>query len=410
MINIAIMGYGVVGSGVAEVCQMNQAIMKQRTGYQIKIKKILDIRDFPDDPFGDRITHNPDDIFSDPDISIVVETIGGTSIAYKLSVQALKAGKHLITSNKELVAAHGPELMALARKKNVNYFFEASVGGGIPIIRPLHKSLAANEIRLIAGILNGTTNYILTRMDEAGITFEQALSEAQSKGYAEQDPTEDLNGSDACRKLAILASITTGQYVDYRKIYSEGITNILSTDLLYAHSLNMKLKLISRFKLLPDHRADMIVAPMLIGRNHPIAAADDVNNAILIEGNALGEAMFYGQGAGKLPTASAVVADIISCAMHLDRVRYLSEWVIPKQEILRDHGECSVQALVRFSNGLSAAQVRQVFDVYGAKPVKAQAQNEHAWLIGIASKLTEQQLASHISSFGEQVLSRIRLY
>ncbi|MDD3930595.1 MAG: homoserine dehydrogenase, partial [Eubacteriales bacterium] len=265
MINIAIMGYGVVGSGVAEVCQMNQAIMKQRTGYQIKIKKILDIRDFPDDPFGDRITHNPDDIFSDPDISIVVETIGGTSIAYKLSVQALKAGKHLITSNKELVAAHGPELMALARKKNVNYFFEASVGGGIPIIRPLHKSLAANEIRLIAGILNGTTNYILTRMDEAGITFEQALSEAQSKGYAEQDPTEDLNGSDACRKLAILASITTGQYVDYRKIYSEGITNILSTDLLYAHSLNMKLKLISRFKLLPDHRADMIVAPMLIG-------------------------------------------------------------------------------------------------------------------------------------------------
>ncbi|NLO35905.1 MAG: homoserine dehydrogenase [Clostridiaceae bacterium] len=410
MINIAIMGYGVVGSGVAEVCRMNADAIEKKAGQGINIKKILDLRDFPDDPFGDRVTHRAEDIFEDPDIAIVVETIGGTGIALELSRRALEAGKHVVTSNKELVAAHGPELMALAQAKSISYMYEASVGGGIPIVRPLHKCLSANVIQLVAGILNGTTNYILTRMDAAGIRFEQALSEAQEHGYAEQNPTADLDGLDACRKLAILGSITLGEYIDSRQVHTEGITSIMPPDLLYAQHLQMKLKLIGRFRLLLDQQADMIVAPMLISRSHPIAVADDVNNAILVEGNALGEALFYGRGAGKLPTASAVVADVIECAMHLGRLPHLITWAVSDRTIVRPHDDCPVQALVRLRDSLPAERVRELFGPYGAEPVQAQDLHEHAWLVGRDAVLSEGQLAARLRLLDADVIGRIRLF
>jgi len=410
MINIAIMGYGVVGSGVAEVCRMNADTIRKKAGRGINIKKILDLRDFPDDPFGDRVTHRAGDIFEDPDIAIVVETIGGTGIALDLSLQALRSGKHVVTSNKELVAAHGPELMALAQQMGVSYMYEASVGGGIPIVRPLHKCLSANVIQTVAGILNGTTNYILTRMDAAGIRFDQALAEAQAKGYAEQNPTADLDGLDACRKLAILGSITLGEYIDSRKVHTEGITSIMPTDLLYAQHLQMKLKLIGRFRLLPDRRADMIVAPMLICRSHPIAVADDVNNAILVEGNALGEALFYGRGAGKLPTASAVVADVIECAMHLGRLPHLTTWAVSDRPIVRPHDECPVQALVRLHDRLPPDQIRALFGPHGAELIEAQDLHEQAWLVGQGEPLSEGQLAARLRMLDADVIGRIRLF
>ncbi len=411
MIHIAILGYGVVGSGVAEVCRMNQELMRQRTGFALNVKKILDIRPFPGDPFEDRITQNPDEIFSDPDISVVVETIGGTGVARDLSIRALKGGKHLVSSNKELVASYGPELMKLARQHQVQYYFEASVGGGIPIIRPLYKTLAVNEISSIVGILNGTTNYILSRMASGGIDFDQALAEAQEQGYAEQNPAQDLNGSDTCRKLAILSSISTGQYMNYADIYTEGISRIQRTDQAYARLLKTKLKLIARFRLLADHRVDLIVAPMLVPQDHPVSVADGVNNAILIEGNALGKAMFYGQGAGKLPTASAVVADVISCGMKTDHdVRYLSEWVRSDQSPLVPHADCLVQALVRFRSDLPASRIQAAFAPFGAEPVAAQEKTEQAWLVGQAGPMTEQQLADLLASFGQAVLQRLRLF
>lgn len=410
MINIAIMGYGVVGSGVAEVCRVNKETISQRTGQEINIKKILDVRAFPGDPYQDRITRHADDIFTDPEISIVVETIGGTGIALQLSRQALLAGKHMVTSNKELVAAHGPELMALAAERRLSYMYEASVGGGIPIVRPLHKCLSANVIEHITGILNGTTNYILTRMEQEGIRFDQALTEAQKQGYAEQNPTADLDGLDAGRKLAILGSIALGEYIDSNLIHTEGITTITPTDLLYAQHLQMKLKLIGRYQLLPDHRVDLIVAPMLISRKHPVAAADDVFNAIMVNGNALGEAMFYGRGAGKLPTASAVVADVIECALHLDRLPHQRIWRITDREIVRPHADCPVRALLRLHECVPGAQIREAFDAFGARPVEARLASEQAWLVGTDQKLTEGQMEDLLRPFAESLVSRLRLF
>jgi homoserine dehydrogenase len=322
----------------------------------------------------------------------------------------LLAGKHVVTSNKELVAVHGPELMELARQRSISYMFEASVGGGIPIVRPLHKCLSANVITTVAGILNGTTNYILTRMDQSGIRFEQALTEAQEHGYAEQNPTADLDGLDACRKLAILGSITLGEFIDSRQIYTEGITTITPTDLLYAQQMQMKLKLIGRFLLLPDKQADMIVSPMLIPRNHPIAAADDVNNAILVEGNALGEALFYGRGAGMLPTASAVVADVIECAMHIGRLPHLTTWKISNRQIIRPHGQCPVRALVRLRDTLSVNLIRDGFSAFGARPVKAQTAGEQAWIVGTDRSMTEDQLTECLKPFAAALIARFRLF
>ncbi len=401
MINIAILGFGVVGSGVAEVCRMNNESIRRRAGKAITIKKILDLREFPDDPLADRITHNADDILNDPEIAVVVETIGGAGFAYDMTKRALKAGKHVVTSNKELVAKHGPELMALAHQNNVNYLFEASVGGGIPIIRPLHKCLAANKIENIIGILNGTTNYILTRMEESGITFADALKEAQELGFAEQNPAADVDGIDACRKIAILGSIAFGEYIDSDKIHTEGISSITVRDMKYASALGCKVKLLASLKRRPGKLADMIVAPMLLPASHPIAVAQGVFNAILINGNALGEAMFYGQGAGKLPTASAVVADVIECVMHLDKQPHDITWSVSQRENVVPHNECSVRVLARISKNGNIAGAEELFAPYGMERLEDVFEDEAAYQVGLSqtNRLNEerwQQIAAHL--------------
>ena len=318
MVNVAILGFGVVGSGVAEVLATNGPHIDRKVDDLIRLKYILDVRDFPDSPFADKVVHDFSIIENDPEVNIVVETIGGAKVALDFTRRALMAGKSVVTSNKELVAEHGCELLRLAQEKGVSYLFEASVGGGIPIIRPLNQCLAANEIQELCGILNGTTNYILTRMIRAGLSFDAALKEAQANGYAEQDPTADIEGHDACRKICILASLAFGRHVYPRQVPTEGITGVTLADVAYAESCGKKIKLLGRAIHRPDGKVCAYVAPHLVDQEDPLAGVEDVFNAITVKGNAIGDVMFYGRGAGKLPTASAVVADVIDAAKHRD--------------------------------------------------------------------------------------------
>ena len=318
MVNVAILGFGVVGSGVAEVLATNGAHIDRKVDDLLRLKYILDVRDFPDSPFADKVVHDFSVIENDPEVNIVVETIGGAKVALDFTRRALMAGKSVVTSNKELVAEHGCELLRLAQEKGVSYLFEASVGGGIPIIRPLNQCLAANEIEELCGILNGTTNYILTRMIRAGLSFDAALKEAQQNGYAEQDPTADIEGHDACRKICILASLAFGRHVYPRQVPTEGITGVTLSDVAYAESCGRKIKLLGRAMRRSDGKVCAYVAPHLVDQENPLAGVEDVFNAITVKGNAIGDVMFYGRGAGKLPTASAVVADVIDAARHRD--------------------------------------------------------------------------------------------
>ena len=318
MVNVAILGFGVVGSGVAEVLATNGPHIDKKVDDLIRLKYILDVRDFPDSPFADKVIHDFSIIENDPEVNIVVETIGGAKVALDFTRRALAAGKSVVTSNKELVAEHGCELLKLAQEKGVSYLFEASVGGGIPIIRPLNQCLAANEIEEIAGILNGTTNYILTRMIRAGLSFDAALKEAQQNGYAEQDPTADIEGHDACRKICILSSLSFGRHVYPNQVPTEGITGVTLADVAYADACGKKIKLLGRAIRRPDGKVCAFVAPHLVDAENPLAGVEDVFNAIAVKGNAIGDVMFYGRGAGKLPTASAVVADVIDAARHKD--------------------------------------------------------------------------------------------
>ena len=318
MVNVAILGFGVVGSGVAEVLATNGPHIDQKVDDLIRLKYILDVRDFPDSPFADKVVHDFSVIENDPEVSIVVETIGGAKAALDFTRRALRAGKSVVTSNKELVAEHGCELLKLAAEQGVSYLFEASVGGGIPILRPLNQCLAANEIEEITGILNGTTNYILTRMIRGGLSFDAALKEAQANGYAEQDPTADIEGHDACRKICILASLAFGRHIYPRQVPAEGITGVTLSDVAWAESCGKKLKLLGRAIRQADGRVCAYVSPHLVDVENPLAGVEDVFNAIAVKGNAIGDVMFYGRGAGKLPTASAVVADVIDAAKHRD--------------------------------------------------------------------------------------------
>ena len=317
MLHIAIMGFGTVGAGVAEVVRINAASIAEKTGEEVNVKYILDVRDFPDSPFADRFVKEFSVIEQDPEVDIVVETIGGASIALDFTRRALEAGKSVVTSNKELVATRGYELTQLAKEKGVCYLFEASVGGGIPIIRPLSQCLAANEILEIYGILNGTTNYILTRMIRAGLTFDAALAEAQEKGYAERDPSADVDGHDACRKICILAAIAFGRHVYPEQVPTQGIAGVTLADVDYAESAGKKIKLLGRAIHGEDGRVCAYVAPHLVDQSDPLAGVEDVFNAISVRGDAIGDVMFYGRGAGKLPTASAVVADVIDVARNM---------------------------------------------------------------------------------------------
>lgn len=319
MIQVAVLGYGTVGSGVVEVIEKNKAEINKKSGEALNIKYILDLRDFPGDPYENKVVHDVNVIMDDPEVKIICETMGGLKPAYDFTKRALMSGKSVCTSNKELVAAHGPELIRIAHENKCNYLFEASVGGGIPIIRPLNYSLTAEKIDAITGILNGTTNYILSKMEKEGADFAEVLKEAQEKGYAERNPEADVEGYDACRKIAILSSLMCGKNVKYEDIYTEGITMITATDFVYAHAMGKTIKLLAQSKEV-DGKFYAMVAPFLIGRDHPLYMVNDVFNAVCVHGNMLGDSMYYGKGAGKLPTASAVVSDVVDCARHLGKV------------------------------------------------------------------------------------------
>ena len=318
MIKIAVLGYGTVGSGVVEVIHTNGAVINQRIGDTLEIKYVLDLRDFPGTPVENLITHNFEDIVNDEEVKIVVEVMGGIEPAYTFVKKSLLAGKSVATSNKALVAKHGAELLAIAKENNLNFLYEASVGGGIPIIRPLASSLTGDEIEEFTGILNGTTNYMMSKMYHEDADYDAVLKEAQAMGYAERDPSADVEGHDACRKIAILSSIISGKQVDFEDIYTEGITEITLEDIQYAKAMDMKIKLLASCKRSGD-KLCAIVAPHLVSKNHPLYNIEDVFNAIFVKGNMLGDSMFYGSGAGKLPTASAVVGDIVEAAKNPDR-------------------------------------------------------------------------------------------
>lgn len=324
MVNIAVLGYGTVGSGVVEVINTNHEIINKRAGEEINIKYVLDLRDFPGDPVQQILTHDFNDILNDDEVKVVVEVMGGINPAYTFVKQCLAAGKSVATSNKELVASHGPELLAIAKENNVNFLFEASVGGGIPIIRPLNTSITADEVTEITGILNGTTNYILTKMDQEGASYDEVLKQAQELGYAERNPEADVEGGDACRKIAILTSIVYGKHLDYTKIHTEGITKISTEDFKYADALGVSIKLVGTTKKEGDTLYSF-VAPMMLDENHPLSGIHDVFNGIFVHGNVVDDIMFYGRGAGKLPTASAVVSDVVDEVKHMGK-NIMASW------------------------------------------------------------------------------------
>ncbi|NLG52489.1 MAG: homoserine dehydrogenase [Clostridiales bacterium] len=346
MVKIAVLGYGIVGSGVVDVIYKNSSVITNNAGCGIDVKYILDIRDFPDSAFKDKFVKDFGIIENDPEIKVVVETIGGTNPAYDFTKRALLAGKSVITSNKELVACHGAELIGIARERNLNYLFEASVGGGIPVLRPISQCLVANELDRVCGILNGTTNYILTRMIEGGLSFEKALCEAQEKGYAERNPEADIEGHDACRKICILAALAFGKHVYPEYVETEGITGVSLEDVRYAESDNKVIKLLGRAIRLDNGKLHVFVGPHLVEKETPLASVKDVFNAIVVHGNAIGEVMFYGRGAGKYPTASAVVADVIDAVKHLDARKYLN-WEDAGREIIEDNGRFVSRVYIR---------------------------------------------------------------
>lgn len=343
--DIAILGFGVVGAGTAQVLEMNKEQIAQRTGTEIYVKRILDLRDFPDSPFADRVTHNADEVFGDKDIKIAVETIGGAKIAYEYTKKALSAGISVVTSNKELVSTHGVELLKIAKENGCQYLFEAAVGGGIPIIRPLYRCLAANKVVRIAGIVNGTTNYILTQMKVNGISLEEAVAQAKQNGYAEANPAADLEGIDAQRKLSILSTIALdGTYVAPSTINAQGITEITTDDIEFASKIGCELKLIALFENKGD-KPSAYVAPAYVSKESLIASVEGVFNAIMVEGNALGESLFYGQGAGAIPTASAVCGDILEAAAG-DKMPDSRLWE-DKGQAIEDYDDVKASIVVR---------------------------------------------------------------
>ncbi|HJH98135.1 MAG TPA: homoserine dehydrogenase [Anaerobutyricum hallii] len=400
MVNVAVLGYGTIGSGVVEVLQTNTEVIAQRAGEEIAVKYILDLRDFPGDPNADKIVHDYDIIDKDEDVQVVVECMGGVEPAYTFVKRALLNGRSVATSNKELVAKHGAELIAIAHEKNINFLFEASVGGSIPIIRPLVQCLTADVIEEVSGILNGTTNYMLTRMKEEGISFEEALKEAQEKGYAELHPEADVEGYDACRKIAILSSLAFGQQVDFEDIYTEGITSITTEDIRYATAMNKSIKLLGNSWRV-DGKIYAMVCPMLLDNAHPLSGVNDVFNAIFVRGNMVDETMFYGKGAGKLPTASAVAADVVDCVKHTGKnIKIL--WN-PEKLTLSDLGDFERQYFVRMP---ADAEAKAITAAFGAvEMVSVEGINEKAFITGVMKESAFNEAAEKAG----HIINRIRL-
>lgn len=402
MIKIAVLGYGTVGSGVFEVIRTNRERIRKNAGEEIEIKYVLDLRDFPGDPVSDVLVHDFNVILQDPEIQIVAEVMGGTGAAYQFTKQALLAGKSVCTSNKALVAEHGRELMEIAREKNINYLFEASCGGGIPIIRALNASLTGDVINEITGILNGTTNYMMYKMDVEGSDFDEVLKEAQQKGYAEADPTADVEGHDACRKIAILSTLAYSKYIDYKSIYTEGITKITPADMDYARAINRKIKLLATSKQMEEGCYAM-VAPFLVNDENPLYGVNDVFNAVFVNGNMLGDAMFYGSGAGKLPTASAVVGDIVDAARHLKTGTIRNGWSgEPAHMMSLDH--VTGEFLVR----IKAEAREQAEAVFETKTI-LQLPNHPEEMALLTGEMSQGEYREKASQLKDEILGMIRI-
>jgi len=362
MANIAILGYGTVGSGVFEVLNTNKESIDKKAGQPIKIKYVLDLKEFPNDPVEKYLIHDFDTILNDDDIDVIAEVMGGVEPAYTFVKKALLKGKSVCTSNKELVAKHGAQLLQIAKDNNINFLFEASVGGGIPIIRPLNQSLTADEIHEITGILNGTTNYILTKMTKNGLDYEDVLKEAQLKGYAERNPKADVEGYDTCRKIAILLSLAIGKQVDFENIYTEGITSITKKDIDYVKKMGKSIKLLATAKVVKNG-VWARVSPVIINSDNPLSMVNDVFNAILVRGNVIGDVMFYGMGAGKLPTASAVVADIVDAVKHLNR-NIMTNWSTEKLDML-DIDDIETKKFIRVNYTDKQKAIEEVKKLFG---------------------------------------------
>ena len=408
MVKVAVLGHGTVGSGVVELFTQNAKSIASRAGQEIEGKSILDIREFPELPYAKKFTKNFDDILHDPEITIVAEVMGGLSPAFEFTKSLLEHGKSVVTSNKELVATKGAELLQVAKAHNVNYFFEASVGGGIPIIRPMHQCLAANEITEVAGILNGTTNYILTKMIHEAVPFDQALSQAQKLGYAERNPAADVEGHDACRKICILASLAFGSHVYPDTVHTEGITGLTLQDVEYASNWGGVIKLIGRAKKQPDGKVIATVYPAFLAAHSQLAGIDDVFNGILIRGNATGDVVFYGRGAGKMPTASAVVADMIDISKANCTSKSLS-WSDSDGHNVADYKTDPLQFYIRASL-LDHAQTT-VSDVMGGVTFLSRPEQPEDEIAFVTGQMTEKELESKLEVLGNliKVQSMIRV-
>ena len=401
MAKVAIMGYGTVGSGVYDIIKTNSdKLSRSANGESVDIKYILDIRDFDDHPEKELFTKEFNDILNDDEVSVVAEVMGGLHPAYEFTKSLLEAGKSVVTSNKELVATYGTELLEIARGKNVSFLFEASVGGGIPIIRPMHQCLTANNILKIAGILNGTTNYILDQMIRKGKTFETALKDAQNNGFAERNPAADIEGHDACRKIAILASLASGKMIDYNDIDTDGITNITLDDVKYAAAMDSVIKLIGYAQFDENGKVYSIVSPMVIKNSSPLAGVDGVFNAIMVTGDCVGDVMFYGKGAGKLPTASAVVADVVDAVKHSDRSKKIF-WEKPTENIMADIDSKKFEYFVRTTD--SAENVQKIFGK--CEFVDNIIDNESAF---VTSPLTKSEVEEKLAKLSD-VVANIRV-
>lgn len=401
MINIAVLGYGTVGSGVVKVIDINGEVIARNTGQEVNVKYILDLRDFPGDPFEYKIVRDFETVINDPEIKVMCEVIGGVGKAYEFTRRALEKGISVCTSNKELVAKHGAELLALARENNCSYLFEASVGGGIPIIRPIMEALTAERIESVSGILNGTTNYILTKMEREGADFAEVLKEAQAKGYAENNPAADIEGYDPCRKIAILSSLMMGKNVDSEKIYTEGITKVTAADFAYAKEAGYTIKLLGQSKAQGDEVLAM-VAPFMISKDHPLAMVNDVFNGIFVTGNTVGDTMYYGRGAGKLPTASAVVADVIECAKNVGQT--IPCFWDQEQVALADISQVEWKYFLR-AKASAKADVEAAFP--GGRVIAADGcEDEFGY---ITEAIVEKDFAEKYEALSDSILSRIRL-
>ena len=403
MIKIAVLGYGTVGSGVVKVMDVNRDLIAKRVGEPVEVKYILDIREFPGDPYESKLVRDFDTILNDPEVSVVAETMGGTGAAYDFSKRALLAGKNVCTSNKALVAEHGTELMRIAEEKSINYLFEASCGGGIPIMRGLYECLTADEIDEITGILNGTTNFILTKMEDDGSDFEDVLKEAQRLGYAEADPTADVEGHDAQRKIAILSSVALGKFIDYKDVYVEGITKITAADIAYAKALGKTIRLLATSKTTKEGTCAR-VCPVMIGPEYILYSVRDVFNGVYVHGNMAGDTMFFGSGAGSLPTASAVSADIVECAKNLHHT-VMQRWSEEKLALLAP-GSISSRFFVRAA-GAPEENRGQISTLFGSVEYVSipEKPDETAFITGI---MTEADFAGAAEKM-PGMITRIRV-